>query len=57
MTPPVTVTPRLEHEFRTDMLIEQMPVLNAKRRSLPFYPRSGQTCFGNDSISIQCRVY
>jgi hypothetical protein len=29
----------------------------AKRSSLPFYPRSGQTCFGNDSISRQCRVY
>jgi hypothetical protein len=29
----------------------------AKRCSLPFYPRSGQTCFGNDSISRQCRVY
>jgi hypothetical protein len=25
MTPLVTVTPRLEQEFRTDMLIEQMP--------------------------------
>ena len=36
-------------------LLPTRPLLSAC--SLPFYPHSGRTCFGNDSISIQCRVY